>query len=581
MLTELTIQDFAIITNLHLRFGKGFNVLTGETGAGKSIILDAVTLILGGRADTTFVRAGCEKAVVEAIFELDENAQQAITPLLEEEALDDGPADSLIISREIRSNGRNICRINGSTAKISLLRDIGEYLIGIHGQGEHLALLSPKSHLPLLDAYASIEDERKAFTAEVSALRALERERDELRQNERTRKQRLDMLKFQAEEIAAADLRIDEEEELKSERTRLANMEQLVLNSTEALAMLSGFDDGETPSISDMLSQAEAAISVLAKLDDTQKELLARMQGLVSEFDELAADLRGYNDDLEHDPERLSFLEERIELINRLKRKYGDSISEILEVYDAAVKEMDSLEHSEERIGKLNKEIDQYLRKIGQLAQTLSEKRQTAAKQLAKTIETELGDLKMTARFGVDFTHQPAEPAESGAYVGDKRLAFDHTGIDRLEFLISANPGEPLKPMAKVASGGETARLMLALKTALAQVDTTPTLIFDEIDQGIGGRIGSIVGRKLWSLTSQAKHQVIVVTHLPQMAGFGDTHFHVSKQISNGRTSTAVIELDHHQRIDELGAMLGTKEDLGRVSARSLLEEARVIKEKI
>lgn len=581
MLTELTIRDFAIINDLHLHFGKGFNVLTGETGAGKSIILDAVTLILGGRADTTSIRAGCEKAVVEAIFELDETAQKAIAPLLEEEALDDGPADSIIISREIRNNGRNICRINGGTAKISTLREVGEHLIGIHGQGEHLALLSPKSHLPLLDAYAGIEEERKALTAEVRTLRALEKERNDLRQSERTRQQRLDMLKFQVEEIAAADLRIGEEEELKTERARLANMEQLVRNSTEALAILSGFEDGETPSVSDMLSQIEAALTVIAKLDTTQKEQLARIQGLISEFDELAADMRAYSDDLEHDPERLSFLEERIELINRLKRKYGDSIEAVLQLYDRAIQELDTLENSEERIGKLDKEIDGYLHKIGNLAAALSQKRQEAAQKLAQAIEHELSDLKMTARFGVDFTHQPAIPAETGVYVGEERLAFDHTGIDQVEFLISANPGEPLKPMAKVASGGETARLMLALKTALAQVDATPTLIFDEIDQGIGGRIGAIVGQKLWSLTSHAQHQVIVVTHLPQMAGFGDTHFHVSKQVSNGRTSTAVTKLDIQERIAELGAMLGTKEDLGKVSARSLLQEAQAVKEKV
>ena len=579
MLSELSIRDFAIITDLHILFGTGFNVLTGETGAGKSIILDALTLILGGRADTAFIRAGCEKASVEAVFALKPAVREAITPLLAAEEVElEGDGESLLVAREIRANGRNICRINGSPVKVSLLREVGELLVGIHGQGEHLALLNPKSHLPLLDAFAGVVEERKQLSAAVGQLRGLQKELSDLRQDERTRQQRLDMLRFQVQEIDAANLRVGEDEELRQERERLGNMAQLVQQTAVAISLLAGRPDEEIPSAADLLGQVEAAVAVLAKLDSTQQELLPRFQALFAEFNELASELRHYEDKLEHDPERLAFLEERLELMTRLRRKYGAEIGDILALRDKAYIELDNIEHSEERIEKLLKEIDKRLKQVGQAAVALSNKRQKAAKQLAKGIEKELGDLKMTAEFGVDFTRQPAQPPETGAYVGEERLAFDHSGIDVVEFLISTNPGEPLKPMAKVASGGETARLMLALKTVLAQADETPTLIFDEIDQGIGGRIGMVVGRKLWSLSSHAGHQVIVVTHLPQMAGFGDTHFHVSKRVADGRTTTQVLELDHPQRVDELGAMLGTKEDLGRVSAHSLLQEAQAVK---
>lgn len=582
MLAELTIRDLAIISELHLEFGPGFNVLTGETGAGKSIILDAVTLVIGGRADTSLIRAGCDKAYVEAVFKLTPAGRQTLLPLLEEDNLEEEVAEETVtLARELRANGRNTCRLNGITIKSGLLKELGEQLIGIHGQGEHLALLHPKSHRPLLDAYANLTSEQQALAEEVRQLRTIQRELTELRRDERTRQQRLDMLKFQVSEIDAAHLTIGEEEELRVERTRLSNVEQLARQSLEAVALLIGSDfTAEAPNALDLISQAEASVSVLAKLDSSQQELYARLQGVVAELSEIGGEVRSYQESLEHDPERLNYLEERLELINRLKRKYGASISEILQTRDQAVRDLDNIEHSDERAAELEQKIDVFLRKIGKLGTALSSKRQKAAETLAQAIEKELSDLKMTARFAVDFQQTPAEPAENGAYVGDKRLLFDHTGIDQLEFLISANPGEPLKPMAKVASGGETARLMLALKTALAQVDSTPTLIFDEIDQGIGGRVGTIVGQKLWGLSSVANHQVIVVTHLPQMAGFGDVHFHVSKQVQNGRTMTNVQRLESEPRLLELGAMLGTQGPAAREGAQALLQEAEMIKSK-
>ncbi|MCA9929040.1 MAG: DNA repair protein RecN [Anaerolineales bacterium] len=577
MLTELSIRNFAIIDELRMQFHDGFNVLTGETGAGKSIILDAVMLVLGGRADTSVVRAGGSEAYVEATFALNKTVQRLIHPILAEEGLDeDENGDHLLLTRELRLNGRNICRVNGRAVNLNVLRQIAEPLIDIHGQGEHLSLLKPRSHLPLLDSYAGLINERKLFGMAVGKLNKLQQELNELQQSERNRAHRVDMLEYQVQEIGAATLQVGEEEELREERTRLANSEQLMRHATEAVTLMTGMDDDAT-AVADMLGQAERALVQLTRYDESQGPVLERLQGLVYQVSELSSDLQTYLDQLEYNPTRLNDVEERLELINTLKRKYGEDIAAILALREKAVAELEKITHSEERIAELTQQIEGELRKLGKMASELSQKRQDAALKLAQAIETQLGDLNMEgARFSVDFK---TEPDANGVYVGDAQLAFDRTGYDRVEFILSTNPGEPMKPMAKVASGGETARLMLALKTALAQVDETPTLIFDEIDQGIGGRIGDVVGRKLWGLTAVASHQVIVVTHLPQLAGYGDVHFRVSKEVDDGRTVTAVSELDHPGRVSELADMLGTQNEHARGGAESILLEAAQAKQ--
>jgi DNA repair protein RecN (Recombination protein N) len=572
MLAELYIRNFAIIDELRLQMMPGFNVLTGETGAGKSIILDAVMLVLGGRADTNMVRAGTETAYVEAAFVLSPELQTAVFPLLEAEGLDEEIGEELLLARELRMNGRNICRINGRAVSLALLREVAEPLIDIHGQGEHLSLLKPRSHLPLLDSYARLEKERGEVAQEVHALGRVQKELAGLRQNERLRAQRSDMLAFQIQEIGAANLQVGEDEELRAERVRLGNTEHLTRYAAEALALLSGVDD-ETPAVIDLMGQAERALVQLARVDAGQEAQLEQLQGLAFQVSELTGDLQRYLESLEFNPDRLNFVEERLELISNLKRKYqAADEAALLALRQQAEKELDTLAHSEERIATLEQEEEKRLRQIGGLAVELSRKRQAAAQRLATAVEQEMAHLSMSgARFQVDFQ---TEPAANGLFVGESRLAYDHSGIDKAEFLLSTNPGEPLKPMAKVASGGETARLMLALKTALAQVDVTPTLIFDEIDQGIGGRVGDVVGQKLWGLAAVGRHQVIVVTHLPQLAGYGDAHFHVSKRVQDGRTTTAVENLDRNGRITELAAMLGTQGVHARGGAESILAQA-------
>ncbi len=575
MLTELYISNFAIIDDLRLGFVPGFNVLTGETGAGKSIILDAMTLVLGGRADTSMVRAGCDQAFVEATFRLSPALRAVVTPLLKKEGLDEGDNEYLVLARELRINGRNICRVNGRTVNLSILRSLAGPLVDIHGQGEHLSLLQPKSHLPLLDSFAGLAGARRTLAAEVRKLTAVRKELASLQQDKRAVEQRISMLEYQIQEIAAAGLKPGEDDELKAERVRLANAEQLARYSAEAEALLEGIDD-DSLSITDMMGQVERALIQLAKLDDSNSELLETVQGLGFQLSEVAETLQTYHSTLEFNPDRLNVVEERLELISQLKRKYGTTIEEILAARDSAEAELDQISHSEERSGELSKQADQLLHRIGKMGEALSAQRQTAGEKLASAVVTELQDLSMEgARFAVQFTR---ETDPNGAYVGDERVAFDTTGIDRAEFVLSANPGEPLKPMAKVASGGETARLMLALKTALAQVDETPTLIFDEIDQGIGGRVGDVVGRKLWGLTAVADHQVIVVTHLPQLAGYGDIHYHVSKKVVDDRTATAVTDLDLKGRILELAAMLGTQDESARSGAESILRNAKDVK---
>lgn len=577
MISELYIRDFAIIDELRLALDPGFNVLTGETGAGKSIILDAMALVLGGRADTTFVRAGASEAYVEATFVLPPAAQAAFADLLAEQGLEGEEDDVLLLAREVRLNGRNICRVNGRAVSLNVLSEIGDRLIDIHGQGEHLSLLKPRSHLPLLDSYAGLEEERAAFGRQVAALRAVQRELSDLRRDERILNQRIDLLKFQIEEINAANLKEGEEEELRNERIRLANVEQLMRHTNAAMALLTGLDN-DSPAVTDMLGEVERAIMQVARLDPAKAALFERLEGLIDQINEVAGELRDYQDELEFNPKRLEYVEERLELLNNLKRKYGDDVPAIVAVRDAAVLELDRISHSEERIAELVAEEDRLLHCIGELGEALSEKRKEAAERLAAAVERELNDLHMEgAHFAVDFVRVPAA---DGAYLTEslERVAFDQSGIDKVEFLVSANPGEPPKPLAKVASGGETSRLMLAMKTALAEVDETPTLIFDEIDQGIGGRVGDIVGRKLWGLSALGGHQVIVVTHLPQLAGYGDNHFHVRKHVAGGRTTTQVINLDVSGRVRELAAMLGTEERVAQGGAEAILQRVAEVK---
>ncbi|MFZ5915379.1 MAG: DNA repair protein RecN [Chloroflexota bacterium] len=575
MLAELTIVNYAIIDHLRLRFSPGFNVLTGETGAGKSIIIDAVSALLGGRVSAEEVRAGTDRALVEGLFALEPHVQAALRALIQENGLEGDDDETLLLAREIRDNGRSVARVNGRAVTVSLLREFGERLVDIHGQSEHLSLLRTREHLRLLDRYASLEAQRAAVAAQVAALRQVRQELASLLRDERELARRVDLLTYQVDEITAARLEAGEEEELIQERTRLANAERLmalVADATEAL-----YQGGDAQlSVTDLLAGVCRHLADLARIDASLEPHLQTAQSLSVQAEELARDLRAYRGEIRFNPVRLDQVEERLELIHHLKRKYGDSIAEVLSFAGRAARELETITHSEERIAELRLQENDLLHEIGALAKDLSERRREAAGRLAAAIEAELDDLHMAhTRFAVDIVH--ADDPE-GVLVGDRRLAFDASGVDRVEFLIAPNPGEPPKPLVRIASGGETSRLMLALKTVLSHADEMPTLIFDEIDQGIGGRVGDVVGRKLWQLSAADSaphkgHQVLCITHLPQLAGFGDIHLRVQKLVSGERTTTRVQPIDGDERVEELAQMLGVVTEITRQSAQEILDQ--------
>ena len=571
MLTELRIENFAIIDRLALDFTPGLIIFTGETGAGKSIIMDALEMLLGGRTETTVIRADAERAAVEGIFKLAGPEKSAVVEVLKrEDLLDD--ENYVTLAREVRREGRNTARINGRTVNVTVLKEIGAFLVDIHGQTEHLSLLDVRAHLGLLDRFASVEVLLTSYRQTYTQLQAVRRDLKELRAAQADSDRRLEMLTFQAEEIDSASLKPGEDELLRLERERLANAEALAANAQEALGLM---DEGtpETPAISDQLGQAVAALSSLARVDQSQEELSGRAETVLESLSEIARDLRNYLEGIEYNPKRLEEVEERLDLIHRLLRKYGGTIEAVLEFGENARKQLDNITNAAEKIGELEAKETALLGEALKRATALSEKRKKAAETLSKGIETELDDLKMaSARFGVDFQTKP-DP-QGLPMGGDARVAFDANGFDRVEFLVAPNPGEGLKPLAKVASGGETSRLMLALKNVLARADQVPSLVFDEIDQGIGGRVGGVVGQKLWNLGRV--HQVLCITHLPQLAAFGDQHFQVQKLIENGRTITAVRKLEGDERMLELAQMLGEVTEGTLRSAHEIMQAARM-----
>jgi DNA repair protein RecN (Recombination protein N) len=591
LLAELHIRDFAIIDELQLTLAPGFSVLTGETGAGKSIIVDAVELVLGGRADMTVVRAGADQAIVEAAFRLEPERQAAIAPVLEREELQGDEADLLLLGREVRLNGRNVCRVNGRTVTLTLLREVAEGLVDIHGQSEHLSLLRVSQHVNLLDRYAELWPLRTQVAEKVAQVRAARRELADLLRSEEELARRADLLQFQIGEIHAAALEPGEEEALVEERLRLTNAEQLAALATEALQALEGGGE-EAAGASDLLGVALRALERLARVDPAQEPQAKSAESASYQVQELARNLRVYQDEIEYSPRRLQEVEDRLALIRRLERKYGATIPDVLAHAEQAVQELETITHSEERIVELRAEEERLLAELSELAVALSAKRREAAGRLAAGIEMELSDLRMEgARFGVDFewreddrgvTVTESQISDLQSQVSAGRFAFDSSGIDHVEFLVSPNPGEPLKPLARIASGGETSRLMLALKTVLSRADETPTLVFDEIDQGIGGRVGATVGEKLWQLAAGTgpgglHHQVLCVTHLPQLAGFGDVHFHVEKHVeqmeAGERTVTRVLQLEGQAQVEELAQMLGAAGDAAYRSAEEILEQ--------
>src|SRR5271157_148301 len=575
MLTELHIRNFAIIDQLDLEFGPGLAVFTGETGAGKSIIMDAVELLLGGRADATAIRSDADLARVEGTFKLAGPERSAAQEILKREDLLDDP-HYVALGREIRREGRSTARINGRSVSLSILKEVGELLVDIHGQGEHLSLLNVHAHLGLLDRFANVESQLASYRKTYQNLLGLRRELAELREAQSNAERRTEMLTFQAEEIEAAKMRPGEDEELKLERDRLANAESLATLAQEALTVL---DEGtsESSAATDLIGQASRSLAKLAQIDATQASLSEQAAALEDNLADLARALRNYLEAIEFNAKRLEEVEERLDLIHRLTRKYGGSLEAVLAFAVDARQELETITTASARIGELEQEESKALGKLAEQGLLLSQKRKEAAGRMSTSMETELDDLRMaSARFAVDF--QTRSDPQGVPLPDGSRLAFDGSGLDKVEFLVAPNPGEGLKPLAKIASGGETSRLMLALKNVLARADQVPTLIFDEIDQGIGGRVGGTVGEKLWGLGRE--HQVMVITHLPQLAAYGDQHWQVQKVIEKGRTLTRVTGLNGEPRTLELAQMLGEVTEGTLRSAHDILQSAQAFKKK-
>ncbi len=552
MLIELRIENFAIIHQLHLDFNTGLVIFTGETGAGKSIIMDALEAVLGGRAETTTIRTGVERAQVEATFRIGPDIQKPIYDLLRaEDLLDD--LEYIVMAREIRREGRNIARINGRTVTAALQREVGGYLVDIHGQSEHLSLLHVRNHLRLLDSFAETGPLLSQYQAQYHKLLEVRKDLSRLRQMEHDAARREDMLTFQIQEIDAAQLQPEEEATLRQNRTRLANAENLAKHSQHALLLL---EEGspEAPGVNTLLGEVLDALHNLSRIDPSTGPFYERLETNLAGLQDLALELQDYSENIEFNPRMLDQVEERIDMINNLKRKYGDSIDEILAFAEQARKDLESITNAEEHLAELESREATLLMVLAEHGQALSQQRLKTAVDLACGIEQELQDLHMAkARFHVAIESQldnEGLPLDDG-----RRVAFDATGYDRVEFLVETNPGEGFKPLVKIASGGETSRLMLALKNVLAKADHIPTLIFDEIDQGIGGRVGMIVGEKLWNLSQQ--HQVMCITHLPQLAAYGNQHFRVTKELQDGRTHVEVLPLVDEDRRTELAQMLG------------------------
>ncbi len=477
----------------------------------------------------------------------------------------------VVLMREVRREGRSVARINGRTANVGLLKEIGALLVDIHGQAEHLSLLDPRAHLGLLDRYADVAKPLNDYRQTYHSLLALRNELNSLRKAQADADRRVEMLTYQAEEIESAKLQVGEDEELKKERDRLANAESLAQNAQEALAIL---DEGspDTPAASDLIGQAAQALAALAKIDAGQSEMSNQAEVMLDTLSDIIHDLRDYLEEIEFNPKRLDEVEERLDLIRSLTRKYGGSIPAVIAYGADAQKQLETITGAADRINELEMQEATLLEKLSKQGTALSEKRKSAAGKMGKGIEIELDDLRMaSAQFGTDFK---TRPDLNGVPIADgTRLAFDQNGFDQVEFLVAPNPGEGLKPLAKIASGGETSRLMLGLKNVMARADEVPSLIFDEIDQGIGGRVGMTVGHKLWNLSRS--HQVFCVTHLPQLAVFGDQHYQVQKLVDKGRTLTRVEPLEGESRLLELSQMLGEVGEGTLRSAHELLQTAR------
>lgn len=559
MLRELSLTNFALIDELRVEFGPGLNVLTGETGAGKSIIIDALGLALGTKGEAEQIRTGAEGATVEAAFDLwDEEARR----LLAESGIECPPDEFLLVRRMLLREGKSKTYLNGRLSSAAWLRGLGDLLVEVHGQHQGVVLTQPSRQRMLLDAYAGLAGDVAAFRALYSRRQVLRAELDALHAGEREKAQRLDQLQYQRGEIAAARLNEGEEEELIQERTILMHAERL------HVAAHLGYEGlyGEQGSVMGRLAAIVSKLKDAQSIDPRLKEVVDACLAAIASVEDAAAQLRDYREGVAFDPERLEQVEGRLHEIGKLKRKYGDSIAEILRCATSAEAELQRLICSEERGQEVERELAMLEEALTQQAAALTARRKAAADRLAAAVQEELQALKMEkAVFTVQVRARP----------GSGSSCLEASGADAVEFLIAPNPGEELKPLGRIASGGELSRVMLAIKAILAASDQIPTLVFDEVDVGIGGGMAEVVGQKLWAIAKE--RQVLSITHLPQIAALADRHLSIVKRLNGARTEIAVQVLEGEDRVREIARMLGAKgrSDTPLHHAQEIMETAK------
>lgn len=555
MLEHLHIRNVALIKESEISFGDGLNILTGETGAGKSMIIDSLQFALGGRAGKDFLRHGEKQAAVEALFSVQ---SQALTEKLAENGIVPEEDGTLLITRTLSEAGKSVCRINGSTVTVGMLKEIAEDMIDIYGQHEQQSLLNPVKHIRLLDRFcgAGFGEAMEEYKNSRQRLKDLEKQLAILIGDESQREQRMDMLLFQKEEIEAAELQEGEEDALLEQKKRLSSMERLIRLTGESVTLLYDGDD-RAPSACDQLGDALAKLREAAEYDAALSPLADALADGYAAVEDCARELKREAEEQEADPEELERIEERLQLFYKLKRKYGGSIEAVLEFYEKAVQELEFLSNSSEKAAELSAKKAAEEKRLSALAETLTARRRATAEQVEEQIETALHDMEMKhARFHI----QIEEKADWGA-----------DGKDKVEFLISANAGEPLKPLAKIASGGEMSRVMLALKTVLVDADEIGTFIFDEIDTGVSGRTARRVGEKMRFLGG--KRQLLCITHLPQIAAMADNHFLIEKESDAGETVTRVTALDEEGAVREVARLMNDVTETTLAAARELLAE--------
>jgi DNA repair protein RecN (Recombination protein N) len=547
MLLELSIHNFALIEKLNIQFEHGLNILTGETGAGKSIIIDAVNMAIGERSDKAYVRTGADKAVIQAVFCVE---NQNLKEIFDENGIDFSDGQTIILTREIYANGRSVSRVNDRTVTLSLVKEISKHLLDIHGQHAHQSLLYPENHIDILDAFEeeSLIDLKKQVADKFFYLQTLKNKLASLGGDQFETERKKELLRFQLNEIDGAKLCKDEEEELNYQHQFLSNSEK-IYNAMEN-AYIRIYEGTPTYSpITDILGNIINELDEIKQFDEKIATIHDTLRDSLYTIEDVAREIRNFRDRIEFNPQLLEQIEKRLDIIASLKRKYGKTIQEILSYREKIYNELNELENREQIIEHLENEIDQIQSELFVLSKQLSDKRKKIAQKLENHISEELSSLNMKqATFKIHFYKNQDEK---------QMPVFTSKGIDKVEFLISTNSGEPPKPLAKIASGGEISRIMLAFKTILAKTDSTPTLIFDEIDSGISGQTANIVGEKLAKISKE--HQVLCITHLPQIALMADHHYYIEKISHNLSTITVVKKLKERDRIIELGRLLGSK----------------------